>query len=91
MAQRVQQLRVELLDRITPDDIGAIANKLIALAVSGDLGAIRELLNRAIGRPTEFVEPSDDDDDPARLPPSKEELERLIEDWGKRHLNDRPG
>lgn len=88
MAQHVQRLRVELLEQVTPDDIAAIARKLIALAMSGDLGAIRELLNRTIGRPTECVEPSPDDD--ARLPPSREELERLIELRGQRALSHPP-
>lgn len=52
-AKRVAALRSALLDAVTPDDIAAAARALIAKAKSGDVPAIRELLDRCIGKPQE--------------------------------------
>lgn len=49
--RRTAALRKALLSCVTPDDIRAVAAALIAKAKSGDLPAIRELLDRTIGRP----------------------------------------
>ena len=52
-ARRVAKLRSILLEAVTDDDFRAVARKLIELARSGDLKAIKELLDRTLGRPTE--------------------------------------
>jgi hypothetical protein len=43
-------LRSALLDAVTEDDLRAIARTLVKRAKEGDLAAIRELLNRVIGK-----------------------------------------
>jgi hypothetical protein len=56
-AKRVASLRRVLLDAITEDDMLAIAQLLVAKAREGDLIAIRELLDRTIGKPTKTLDP----------------------------------
>lgn len=50
-AARVAQLRATLLAAVTDDDIRAIVATLVAQAKGGDLAAIRELLDRLLGKP----------------------------------------
>ncbi len=52
-AKRVAALRSALLDAVTPDDIAAAVRALIEKAKAGDVAAIRELLDRCIGKPQE--------------------------------------
>jgi hypothetical protein len=52
-ARKVAQLRSALLGTVTEEDIKAIAAKLVAMARGGNLPAIRELLERTLGRPVE--------------------------------------
>ncbi len=52
-AKRVAWLREALLDAVTEDDLRAIAKTLVKKAKGGDLPAIRELLNRVIGKATD--------------------------------------
>lgn len=54
-AKRVAELRTMLLDAVTDDDLRAIIRALVARARDGDLAAIRELLDRIIGRPAQQV------------------------------------
>jgi hypothetical protein len=58
LAGRAAQIRAVLLRKLTPKAAGRIADKLIAQASDGDLAAIRELLDRTIGKPgaAEIVE-----------------------------------
>ena len=49
-AQQVAQLRSALLEAVTPDDVKAVAAKLVEMALGGDLAAIREVLDRTVGR-----------------------------------------
>lgn len=49
-ARRVQKIRAALLSRLTVDDAKEIADVLIREAKAGDLMAIRELLDRCIGK-----------------------------------------
>jgi hypothetical protein len=51
-----------LLESVTPEDVRAVVAKLVDLAKSGDLAAVRELLDRLFGKPTtpiatESIEP----------------------------------
>jgi hypothetical protein len=71
MAQRVNQLRVALLEAITPEDMQAVAAALLGAAKNGDVAAAKELFTRCLGRPLE-----------ADL---LERLERLEADRGDRH------
>jgi hypothetical protein len=50
-AHRVAALRSALMDAITEDDLRAIVAILIAKAREGDAVAIREVLDRTIGKP----------------------------------------
>ncbi len=52
-AAKVGRLRSALLDTVSEQDIADVAAHLVALAKSGDLPAIRELLLRVLGRPVE--------------------------------------
>jgi hypothetical protein len=49
-AKRVAWLREALLDAVSADDIRAIVLTLVARAKDGDMAAIRELLDRLIGK-----------------------------------------
>lgn len=53
LAGRAAKIRAVLLRKLTPAQAGAIADQLIAKAVKGDLAAIRELLDRTIGKPAQ--------------------------------------
>ena len=50
---QVARLRSALVEAVTEDDITAIAQKLVEMAKAGDVAAIREVLNRTLGKPTE--------------------------------------
>jgi len=62
-AKRVAGLRQALLEAVSEDDLRAIAKTLVKKAKGGDLPAIRELLNRVLGKvqddteaaPPEFI------------------------------------
>jgi len=49
----VAKLRAAILAAVTPEDIDAIIRALVHRAKGGDMAAIKELLDRAIGRPTD--------------------------------------
>ncbi len=49
----VERLRHALLSAVTEDDLRAIAATLIRNARDGDITAVKELLNRVLGRPTD--------------------------------------
>jgi hypothetical protein len=50
-AKRTAVLRAALADAVTAEDVRAIAKRLVIEAKSGDISAVRELLDRVIGRP----------------------------------------
>lgn len=60
-AKRAAALHAALMDSITPDDIRAIAQKLIERAKAGDIHSAKEVLTRVVGRPREGFVPSDPD------------------------------
>ena len=49
--KRTARLRAELLRCVRPADLREIVASLVTQAKSGDLAAIRELLNRVLGAP----------------------------------------
>lgn len=51
-AARVAALRAALLEAVTPDDVRAAVRALIDQARAGDVVAIRELLDRTVGKAT---------------------------------------
>ena len=57
-ARRVAALRTALMDAVTDDDIRAVATALVKRAKAGEVPAIRELLDRLVGKPTERAEQS---------------------------------
>ena len=57
-AKRVAWLRAALLEAVSKDDLRAIARTLVKKAKGGDLPAIRELLNRVIGKAPDDAEAS---------------------------------
>jgi hypothetical protein len=50
-ARQVAQLRKALLDAVGPDDIQAVAQRLVCLAKEGDVAAAKLLLAYTIGKP----------------------------------------
>src|SRR5689334_20040804 len=52
-AKKVAQLRSALLETVTPEDMRTIVLKLVEMAKGGDLPAIRELLERTLGKRVE--------------------------------------
>ena len=63
-ARRVHQLRSALLKTVTPSDIEEVVRKLLSMAKEGDVTAIKELLDRTIGKPVTAVELSGADGEP---------------------------
>ena len=57
-ARRTAALRSALLDAVTEADIRAIAKALVKRARDGEVPAVRELLDRLLGRPGDVQEPS---------------------------------
>ena len=54
-ARHVGQLRSALLEAFTVEDMGAIARKLIESAKAGNVQAVKELLDRSVGRPDQAI------------------------------------
>jgi hypothetical protein len=52
-AKRVAAIRDTLLATVTDQDVQEVTAALLTSAKSGDIPAIRELLDRLIGRPTQ--------------------------------------
>lgn len=52
-ARRVGELRSHLMQALSDDDWRIAITALVAKAKQGDLAAIKELLDRTLGRPTE--------------------------------------
>ena len=52
-AKHVGELRSALLAAVTAKDMRAIARTLVARAKAGDVRAIKELLDRTLGKPQE--------------------------------------
>ncbi len=50
MARKATALRAALLDAVSPEDIKAIAEKLVEDAKAGSVAAARELLDRCLGK-----------------------------------------
>lgn len=89
-AAHVEKFRSALFRCLKPSDFKAIARKLIESAKAGEPWAIREVLDRAIGRTTQMVEvasttPTNDNrvqvmaifDDPALLATANELAKRI--------------
>lgn len=55
MAGRVAKIRAELLKSATPQEIKAIARKLVEGALTGDIAYIREFFDRTIGKPSQEI------------------------------------
>ena len=55
-ARRVAALRTALMDAVTDDDIRAVAKALVKRAKAGEVPAIRELLDRLVGKTTDKAE-----------------------------------
>lgn len=49
-ARRSLELRKAALDSVGEDELRGVFRKLVELALGGDLGAIRELLDRVLGK-----------------------------------------
>ncbi len=53
LAGRAARIRAALLEAVGPAEAKAIARQLVKMAKGGDLAAIRELLDRCIGKPAQ--------------------------------------
>jgi hypothetical protein len=63
-SKRVAELRGELLDATTADDVRAVSGKLLELAKAGDVHAAKVWLEFVIGKPRQQVELSGPDGGP---------------------------
>ena len=63
-AQKVHRLRSALLNAVTPEDVKEIIYKLVSMAKQGDIAAIKELLDRSLGKPVAAVEVTGADGEP---------------------------
>lgn len=52
IARKMAILRTTLLEAVTEDDLRAVVAKLIERAKAGDIAAVKELLDRTLGRPS---------------------------------------
>lgn len=52
-AKRVGELRVALLEAVTPADMQAVVKALVEAAKGGDVAAARVLFERVLGKPVE--------------------------------------
>lgn len=52
-ARRAGELRSALFDAVTPEDLRAMIKALIKKGKRGEIPAVRELLNRTLGKPVE--------------------------------------
>jgi hypothetical protein len=66
-ARRTARLRSFMLDAVSEQDVRAVIAKLVELAKGGDMAAIRELLNRTIGKPGDAMNPDRMELDEARI------------------------
>lgn len=56
-AAQAAALRKAFVEAVTPEDLAAVAHKLISKAKAGDLGAIKLLLSWTLGKPDEPLWP----------------------------------
>jgi hypothetical protein len=86
-ARRVSELRSVLLGKISDQDLAQIVDTLLAKAKGGDLLAIREVLDRTLGKPTLQIEANvcaEDTKEPAtmdRMALSLANLHVPLETW----------
>lgn len=85
LAGRVHQYRTALAEAVTEDDIRAVIGKLVAAARAGERWAIRELLDRCLGKPMQTAAllaldgRAEDHEDSVSDEAVREALDRLIE------------
>ena len=56
-ARQVVELRLELLERCTPERIGKIAEKMMELAEEGNVQAAKLIFQYVLGKPMDAVSP----------------------------------
>ncbi len=56
-ARQVARLRQVFLDRVDPDKLQALVDKLLEMALAGDLAALKLVLAYTLGRPAPAVDP----------------------------------
>ncbi len=52
-ARQVAALRAAMMEAVSPADLRAVVSKLLELAKGGNVTAIREVLERTLGKPVE--------------------------------------
>lgn len=52
----IESLRIAVRDSVTVEDLRAVMRMLVTKAKEGDMIAIRELLDRAVGRPQQSID-----------------------------------
>jgi hypothetical protein len=77
-AAAVAGWRAVLVEAVTPDDIRAVLAELVKQAKAGERWAVKELLDRCLGRATLPTEPDDADRQEVQLP--EDFLETLDQD-----------
>ena len=69
------ELRSLILEAVTEDDLREIVKTLVERAKGGDVVAIRELLNRLVGKPCDAPDPTRMEHDERRLKLHQQRLE----------------
>lgn len=88
LAGRVAKLRAALLSAVSENDLKAIARKLVAKAKTGNVPAIKELLDRTVGK-MPIMDGDDDHDEPGTVIPIIEVLVEGREEYEQfRRLTD---
>jgi hypothetical protein len=78
-SKRVNELRSVLLGKISDQDIAEIVDTLLGKAKGGDLLAIREVLDRALGKSTQQIEASAETEE-RKEPMTAERMARFLAD-----------
>ena len=67
-AARVAEWRQALVDTVSREDLGGVLRKLVEQAKAGEPWAVREILNRTLGKVVEATDPADSADPPDLQP-----------------------
>ena len=76
-AQRVARLRSTLLESVTDDDLKAIVQAVVCKAKSGDMAAVRVILDYCVGKPLPAPDPDRADLDGEELAREKRRVEQV--------------
>jgi hypothetical protein len=82
-ARAVAQRKAAFLQAVSPEDVEAVAHKLVAQALEGDVASAQLVLRYAIGRPPEAVDIDRLDQDELQILTSGPTIEDLTKHLGR--------